>query len=80
MGDRYLEIDPGQSTSEPPLNPKDTIEGSFILGPAEAISYVAELRSKVHQISQIIEKLKNGTSEKKSLITDFWEGIEHLIQ
>lgn len=76
MGDRYLEIDPGYSTSGPPLNPKDTLLGSFVLGPAEAISYVDVLRLKIHELAQLIEKLKNGTTENKSLFVDFWEGIE----
>jgi len=75
MGDRYLEIEPGTLASGLLLS-ADTLKGTFCIGPAEAISYVSKLRSKIDQLSELIEKLKNGTIENKSLITNFWQGLE----
>lgn len=75
MGDRYLEIEPGTISSALLLS-ADTLKGTFCIGPTEAISYVSKLRSKIDQLSELIDKLKNGTIENKSLITDFWQGLE----
>ncbi|HEX3020615.1 MAG TPA: MlaD family protein [Chitinispirillaceae bacterium] len=77
MGDRYLEIEPGTNTHQA-LNPTDTLSGTFILGPAEAISCVDKLRLKIEQLSGIIDNLKNGTTESKSLITNFWNSVETI--
>lgn len=74
MGDRYLEINSGMTL--PKMSPKDTLNGSFVMGPAEAISYIDLLRIKVGELSQLTEKLKTGTEEKKSLIAGLWDGVE----
>ncbi len=74
MGDRYLEIEPGTSASG--LLSKDTLQGTFFIGPAEAIGYVDILRSKINQLSELMERLKNGTIENKSLIISFWQSME----
>jgi phospholipid/cholesterol/gamma-HCH transport system substrate-binding protein len=74
MGDRYLEIEPGTSASG--LLSKDTLQGTFFIGPAEAIGYVDILRSKINQLSELMERLKNGTIENKSLIMAFWQSME----
>jgi hypothetical protein len=75
MGDRYLEIEPGTAASGL-LSSTDTLLGTFIIGPAEAISYVDRLRSKIDQLSELMYRLKNGTIENKSLITGFWQSLE----
>lgn len=75
MGERYLEIEPGTVASGLLLS-TDTLLGTFFIGPAEAISYVDKLRSKIDQLSELMDRLKNGTLENKSLITDFWQGLE----
>lgn len=74
MGDRYLEINSGMTL--PKMSPKDTLNGSFVMGPAEAISYIDLLRIKVGELSQLTEKLKTGTEGKKSLIAGLWDGVE----
>jgi phospholipid/cholesterol/gamma-HCH transport system substrate-binding protein len=74
MGDRYLEIEPGTSASG--LLSKDTLQGTFFIGPAEAIGYVDILRTKINQLSELMERLKNGTIENKSLIIAFWQSME----
>lgn len=77
MGDRYLEIDPG-SAAAGPLIKNDTLNAIFLMGPAEAISYVNRLHSKIDLLSKLMNELKNGTIENKPLITDFWEGLETI--
>lgn len=75
MGEHYLEIEPG-TTASGHLLATDTLNGTFCIGPAEAISYVGKLRSKIDQLSELMARLKNGTIENKSLITGFWQGLE----
>ncbi len=77
MGDHYLEINPG-SAAAGPLIDDDTLSATFVMGPAEAISYVHKLYSKIDLLSKLMSELKNGTIENKSLITDFWEALETI--
>lgn len=70
MGDRYLEIDPGQE-SAPLVDEKELLSGFFPLGPTEAIAFMGKLGKMVDSIAKITSALKNGSAEKPSFISSF---------
>jgi phospholipid/cholesterol/gamma-HCH transport system substrate-binding protein len=70
MGDRYLEINPGRPDA-PLVDKKDTLYGTFPLGPTEAIAFMDRLKTMVDSIVEISRVLKNGSSEKPSFISRF---------
>jgi ABC-type transporter Mla subunit MlaD len=72
MGDQYLTIMPGN-----PLRPEvpsdHMLYGKASIGPDEAISYVNKLQETIHTLNVLILTLKQGTTAKKSLITQMWK-------
>lgn len=71
MGDRYLTIMPGNPQKKR-VPTKTLLYGTVQVGPDEALSHVGELKDAVHTLMLLSERLKNGTAERKSLITQLW--------
>lgn len=61
MGDRYLEINPGDENS-PIVDQKELLYGSFPLGPTEAIAFMGKLKTMVDSLVKISIILKNGSA------------------
>lgn len=77
MGDRYLEIEPGDE-SAPLVNDKEPLLGSFPLGPTEAIALMDRLETMVDSIVKVTFALKNGSPGKTSLISGFHSVVGKL--
>jgi ABC-type transporter Mla subunit MlaD len=56
MGDRYIEIDPGDAR-KPSISPDEPLSGIFPIGPVEGIAYTAELSDKIGTLNVLIDKL-----------------------
>ncbi|MBN1575154.1 MAG: MCE family protein [Chitinispirillaceae bacterium] len=72
MGDRFLIIMPGDDR-KPVVPPETLLHGRVNIGPDDALSYMGQLQSAVHKLTTISEELKNGTAQRKSLITEIWQ-------
>jgi hypothetical protein len=70
MGDRYIEIQPGNIRA-PLIASNEPLAGIFPLGPAEAIAYSADLKTKVRSLIVLTNELKKGSPEKQSLDARF---------
>jgi phospholipid/cholesterol/gamma-HCH transport system substrate-binding protein len=61
MGDRYIEINPGDM-HKPAISLNEPLIGNFPLGPVEAITYTAELKTKVRSLIKLTDELRNCSS------------------
>ncbi len=67
MGDRLMLLDPGTPTHRE-LSPDDTLHGTFVLGPSEALGMVTRLRDAVSAAARASARLAYGDSANASLI------------
>ena len=65
MGDRYLEIDPGDMNA-PRISANETLYGTFPLGPVEAMAYSGEMKEKLHSLIELTNELRNASAGKQS--------------
>jgi phospholipid/cholesterol/gamma-HCH transport system substrate-binding protein len=68
MGDRYVEIDPGDMNA-PPIDAEKPLSGFFPMGPTEAIAYTGVIEDKVRSLIVLTDELRNGSAEKTSLVS-----------
>lgn len=77
MGEHYLTIIPG-TPGKKRLLAKNLLYGSVAVGPDEALASIGELKEAVHTLLLLSQQLKNGTSEKASLVVQIWN-FTHAI-
>lgn len=71
MGDRYLTIMPGDLNG-PVISEKQLLHGNVSIGPDEALSYISELRSAIHRLVTLSDRLYRGNTRNKSLVESVW--------
>jgi hypothetical protein len=74
MGDRYIEINSGDINA-PLIASYEPLTGFFPLGPAEAVTYAAELKTKVRSLLALTDELRNGSSPAKKSLDDRFAGM-----
>ena len=77
MGERYLTIQPG-TPGKPAVPATELLNGTVAMGPDEALSHIGELKTAVHTLLLLSERLKDGTGQKASLIAQIWD-FTHAI-
>jgi ABC-type transporter Mla subunit MlaD len=77
MGDRYVEIDPGD-VRLPEIDPKAPLHGGFLLGPADLLPYCGELVTKVNDLALTVREFKDGSAGKPSFTARFKRTVNNL--
>ena len=77
MGDRCLDIDPGDPEA-PPAKASEPVMGQFLPGPAEAIGKAGKLRDKLEAISAAVHDLRFGTPAEPPLPVRFRKTVGAL--
>ncbi|MGA2506903.1 MAG: MlaD family protein [Chitinispirillaceae bacterium] len=70
MGDRYLEIDPGDMNA-PLFTDKEPLTGFFPLGPTEAIALSGKMNERVRSLMALTEELRTDSPGKPSFSSGF---------
>lgn len=70
MGDRYLEIYPGNSNA-PVIDPETELKGYFPMGPTESLQYINKLSALIDSIGRFAVELRDGTSKKQSFAVQY---------
>jgi phospholipid/cholesterol/gamma-HCH transport system substrate-binding protein len=70
LGDRYIEIDPGDPEKEI-VSKDEVLEGQIMIGPAEAVAGVEKLCEAVDKFSRLTMEFKNGTENMPSFVNRF---------
>jgi hypothetical protein len=77
MGDRYIEINPGDIHA-PPIISAEPLSGIFPIGPTEAIAYAAGLKTKVRSLIILTDELRNGSPGRKPFTARFSSMMKKL--
>ena len=72
MGDRYLTIHPGDPDKKI-IPPETLLHATIGIAIDDALPYINQLKSSIHQLMRFSDQLKNGTDNKKSLIAEIWQ-------
>lgn len=81
MGDRYLTIDPGDPDKKI-IPPETLLHATIGIAIDDALPYINQLKSTLHQLTRFSYQLKNGTDNQKSLIAEIWQfttGADSII-
>jgi ABC-type transporter Mla subunit MlaD len=70
MGDRVIALDCGLPDGAA-VPPGDTLEGTFVMGPSEAIGLAYKLREVIKSFERISAELLEGTETRKSLVEQY---------
>ncbi|NLE01024.1 MAG: MCE family protein [Fibrobacter sp.] len=68
LGERYIDIYPGDETSSIKISPHDTLSGTFVMGAAEAVAYVENFRDILHKFMTLSHELDQGNEVKVSMV------------
>jgi phospholipid/cholesterol/gamma-HCH transport system substrate-binding protein len=70
MGERFIEIGIG-NPGDPLADTKQIVDGSFEMGPSEAIAYMDLLAAKISELKDIMGKIRYGENGKRSFVQAF---------
>ncbi len=70
MGERYININPGNEGSKK-IEKGTILKGTFFIGVTEILSYVSRFKSVLEKLNQFVLTMKDGNSEQNSFVKDF---------
>ena len=77
MGDRYLEINPGEETA-PNVDKSSFLHGTFPLGPPEILSLAGKLVLQMDSLVKVVKEFHDGSARKPSFTSRFKRATKDL--